>query len=701
MPLPSGQTIVASCIHREQYANSVARRCYIDKETAARLAQLAATPQLAGARHALDSTPLTMSLILRWRQQLSRLPLARQLVLLAVMPTMLVAAIILATTTVQYLRGLQHMAHTNAQMLAYQLAAAANAPMARHNRRELLQLARTGIAKTDTLRIEIWSDEGELLARAAHNNALAGQRLQVSAPITAGVGGRIVVDMDVSALRYAQLAGWRNIMLILGLGLLAVVVGGIWTARRIGTPVRALGRAMERLGRGEMVTVSETGHGEIGQLQRNFNQAARLLEAHQLGLEARVRDATTELEHKNQQLQSVNQARVRLLAAASHDLRQPLHALMLFSDGLAHEEPEMERRQRIRRIQECVSQLEHMFSELLAFTRLDTGALQPRYGQVALDRVFADINRTFGPVAAERMLRLSIRPTRLWVRSDASMLTRVVANLVSNALHNTTDGGVLLAARKHGRTAQIEIIDTGVGIDSAHQQHIFDEFYRIESPTDARGASQQGLGLGLATVHRLSQLLNMPLELRSTVGKGTWFRLRVPLTDVRPDTPSPRMPPQPLVPASVVMPRPLRVLALDDQQAILDGLRGMLAPWNCQFVAARDEQEALAGLDRLDGKLHVLLCDLSLRRGRSGLDVAARIAAHPHGCGPQTARLVVTGETDPRRLQAAHALGYAVLNKPVAPTELRAAIVRQWRQQQAGQPLPPQTERANASTLTD
>lgn len=637
-----------------------------------------------------------MSLLSRWNQHLSQLSLAKQLILLAVLPTLMVAAIILVTTTAQYIRGLQHMAHTNAQMLAYQLAAAANAPLASNNRRSLRQLARTGVAKTDTLRVEIWSAEGELLAHAGRSDTLAGQRLQASAPITTA-GGHIVVDMDVSALRHAQLAGWRNIMLALGLGLLAVLLGGIWIARRIGAPVLALGQAMEKLGRGEMVTVPESGHGEIGQLQRNFNQAARLLGEHQLELQARVRDATIELEYKNQQLQSVNQSRVRLLAAASHDLRQPLHALMLFSDGLVNDEPDMQRQRRIRRIQECVSQLERMFSELLSFTRLDTGVVQPRYEAIALNAVFADINRTFGPVAAERMLRLSIRPTNLWVRSDASMLTRIVANLVSNALGNTTDGGVLLAARKRGRTAQIEVVDTGTGIDREHQQRVFEEFYRIEPDIDTPGTSCQGLGLGLATVRRLSQLLNMPLELRSAAGQGTWFRLRAPLVRSRSATGA--VIPQPQA-GPIVMPRPLRMLALDDQQSILDGLRDILAPWHCQFIGARNEDEAWAGLDTLDGKLHVLLCDLSLRQGRNGLDVATRMASHPHGTGPQTARLVVTGETNPERLHSARQQGYEVLNKPVSPADLRAAIIRQLRQQQAGAPGASASDKAVPSTAT-
>lgn len=613
-----------------------------------------------------------MTMLTPWRHSWQRLSLTRQLVLLAILPTVVVATAILLITTVQHLRGLQVLLRANAQTLAYQLAAAAESPLASRNRRELLQLARTGISQADTLRVKIWSGEGELLAGAEHQDAARTQDvLQVSAPVGSSTAdtapGQVTVEVDLGALHRAQIRGWRNVLLILGIGLLAVVGAGTWAAGRIVAPVRRLGQAMERLGAGESVTVPETGGAEIGQLQRGFNRTALKLGEHHQEMQARIRDATAELAQKNRQLQGINQARVRLLAAASHDLRQPLHALALFSEGLLRDEGDPQRRRRLARMQECVTQLDQMFSELLDFTRLNTGTSKPRHGDFALDAVFRDINSTFGPVAEEQQLRLVIRPTPLWVRSDPTMLKRIIANLVSNALRNTDTGGVLLAARRRGATAQIEIVDTGVGMAPEHLEHIFEEFYRIEQTgrTPARGP---GLGLGLATVKRLSRLLRIRLQLRSTVGRGTHLRLRVPLAQPA------ATPPAPSMPVTRSPTRRLRVLAVDDEALILAGLQEALAPWNCQFLAARSATEALQQLDALDGPLDVVLCDLNLGAGESGLDVAAHLARHARGMHAGTARLVITAEVDPRLLQAAHDQGYRILHKPVTPARLRQAI---------------------------
>lgn len=614
-----------------------------------------------------------MTMLTRWRHFWQRLSLTRQLVLLAILPTVVVATAILLITSVQHLRGLQVLLQANAQTLAYQLAAAAESPLTSRNRRELLQLARTGISQADTLRVKIWSGEGELLAGAEHQNAASTRDvLQVSAPVGSATAdaapGQVTVEVDLGALHRAQIRGWRNVLLILGIGLLAVLGAGAWAAGRIVAPVRHLGQAMEQLGAGESVTVPETGGAEIGQLQRGFNRTALKLSEHHEEMQARIRDATAELAQKNRQLQGINQARVRLLAAASHDLRQPLHALALFSEGLLRDESDPQRRQRLTRMQECVTQLDQMFSELLDFTRLNTGTSRPRHEDFALDTVFRDINSTFGPVAEEQQLRLIIRPTPLWARSDPIMLKRIIANLVSNALRNTDTGGVLLAARRRGATAQIEIMDTGVGMAAEHLDHIFEEFYRIEQ-TGRTPSHGPGLGLGLATVKRLSRLLRIRLQLRSTVGRGTHVRLRIPLAQPAMALPAPAKPDT----RSPI--RRLRVLAVDDEALILAGLQDALSPWDCQFLAARSTADALPQLDALDGPLDVVLCDLNLGAGESGLDVAAQLVRHAHGMHTGTVRLVITAEADPSQLQAARDQGYGILHKPVAPARLRQVIV--------------------------
>ena len=605
------------------------------------------------------------------RRQLS---LAQQLLLLAVLPAILATAAVLVVTTLQYLRGLETLIQANAQTLAYQLAASAEGPMSAQDRRSLQRLARTGAAQPNTERVRIWSADGELMASAEAAGAKGDSGLEVRAPIPASQGtgaGEVVVSMDLGALHQAERAGWRYVLLALGICVLALLAGGSWAARWISAPVRRLDQALARLGAGELAQVPETGSAEIRRLQQGFNHAARELAGHRLEMEARIREATEELARKNEQIERASQARMRLLAAASHDLRQPLHALTLFADGLAKGETDPPRLQRIGHVQECVESLDRLFSELMDLARLDAGTLRPRWSRFALDRVFDEVNRVFRPLAEQRALRLVIRPTPAWVHSDFTMLSRILANLVSNALRNTVEGGVLVAARRRGNAVQIEIVDTGVGIAPEHQSRVFEEFYQVGKPPAPIRQDRHGLGLGLATVQRLAQLLRIPLALRSVPGRGTCIRLRLATV-----VPSPAAAPSvaELQPGAL---SDVRVLALDDEPIILEGLQAALSESGCTVLAAQSRQEALALLDQLDAPPDVVICDLLLSGGDDGPSAMRALAAHPNGIGADTVCLLVTGETKPERLHATHDCGATVLFKPVTPAVLRRTIAEQ------------------------
>ncbi|HMN20119.1 MAG TPA: hybrid sensor histidine kinase/response regulator [Ottowia sp.] len=600
-----------------------------------------------------------------------RLSLPQQLLLLAVLPAILATTAVLVVTTLQYLRGLEALIQANAQTLAYQLAASAEAPLETLDRRALLRIARTGAAQPNTQGVRIWSAEGELMAHAESGGAPAPQGLEVAAPIADARGvatGQVVVSIDLAALRQAERTGWRYFALALGICVLAVLVGGAWAARRISAPVRRLDRAMAQLGAGEPAQVAETGPAEIRRLQQGFNRAAQALAGHRLEMEARIREATEELARKNEQIERASQARMRLLAAASHDLRQPLHALTLFSDGLARGETDPVRLQRIHHVQECVASLDHLFAELMNLTQLDAGTLRPRWTRFALDRVFEDVSRTFRPLAEERGLRLVVRPTPVWVHSDFTMLSRILANLVANALHHTAEGGVLVAARRRRNGVQIDIVDTGVGIAPEHQPHVFEEFYQIDNQPRQGRTQRHGLGLGLATVQRLAQLLRIPISLQSVVGRGTCMRLR--LATVAPHAPHPTAPPHGGVDAL----RDLRVLAIDDEPIILQGLHEALSHWGCTVLTAHSRSEALQRLDQFDAPPQVVICDLLLPGGDNGIALMQALAEHPNGIRPDTVRLLVTGETKPERLRAARASGATILCKPVAPAVLQQHI---------------------------
>ena len=319
--------------------------------------------------------------------------------------------------------------------------------------------------------------------------------------------------------------------------------------------------------------------------------------------------------------------------------------------------------------------LDRLFSELLNLSQLDAGVLQPQWADFPLDRLFDEISRNFRPVAEQQGLRLVVRKTDVWVRCDYVMLSRILNNLVSNSLRHTIEGGVLIGARRRGKGVRIDVVDTGVGIAPQHQARVFEEFYQVE-PTGrqaARGA--RGMGLGLATVQRLADLLNTRVELSSKLHKGTCVRVLV--------RSAPAALPAPALSAALAGIEEeeslanVRILVIDDERTILEGLAVVLANWGAEVLPAQTRAEALALADGWAQPPDVVISDLLLQGGDNGLDVIAALERHPHGIGPGTARLLVTGETKPDRLREGANAGITVLYKPVSPRVLRQAIQAQ------------------------
>lgn len=309
----------------------------------------------------------------------------------------------------------------NAQTVALQVATVAQAPLARMDRRALARTAQSGTYQPNVQQVQIWTEDGEIVANSETVDRARGDGLQVVVPIVGDDGrhnGKVMVEMSLAAVQSARRSVWFNVGLVLAISLVGVGLAGWWAARRISEPIRALGDAVDRLGAGENASVAIEGTAEVRHLQHGFNQAARALaESHRL-LQSRINEATAELARKNQQLEVASQAKTRLLAAASHDLRQPLHALTLFSDGLANGENDPVKLQRIGHIRECVDSLDRLFSELLNLSQLDAGVLQPQWIDFPLDRLFEEISRNFRPVAEQQGLRLVVRKTDTWVRCD-------------------------------------------------------------------------------------------------------------------------------------------------------------------------------------------------------------------------------------------------------------------------------------------
>jgi signal transduction histidine kinase/ActR/RegA family two-component response regulator len=608
-----------------------------------------------------------------------RTSLMQRMAFVALVPTLVTAVLLVTLLTQRQLINLRQMAQTNADAIATQTATVCVQPLRAMRLRELLRIADSIGELPHVTRVQIRTADGQILAdhRASDDNlhdVMSVVREVVDNEQTGHVAlGSVLVDVSLHDAIVAQRASLRHALIALLLSLLVAGVIGWQAARWISAPLRHLAGAVQQLGQGDRpVSVAVTDHTEIGELQRGFNHAAAALFDIQRGMQEQIRQATLELAQKNTALEAASVARSRFLAAASHDLRQPLYALTLFSAALAVDEHDPQRLDRIAHIQECVQSLDHLFGELLDLSRLETGAVQVEISEFPLDRVFSEVSRTFGMVAEQRGLVLQMHPTRLWVRSDRVMLTRMLNNLISNALRFTRHGGALIGVRRSGTgRVRIEVWDTGSGIAPEHLSNVFDEFYRIEDHSGAGldDGSHSGLGLGLATVQRLAQLLDTRVQAKSRLGRGSVFHFELPLGSVG------------ALPAAVddEMPGELggrRVLVVDDDPAILSGIRFLLRSWGCEVAVAEDRQQARETIENWPAPVDIVICDLHLRSGESGLDVFAELDRLYENDDEQSfARLLVTGETRADHLRDVIAARIPLLYKPVSPQQLRSAML--------------------------
>ncbi len=463
---------------------------------------------------------------------------------------------------------------------------------------------------------------------------------------------------------------WRiGALLLLALAVVAAIGWSI--AAGASRPVMTLTDAIESLGRGEQVRLQVDNDALLGRLQRGVNDASQALADARNRMQSELGRTAIELADKNTRLEAASQSRARFLAAASHDLRQPLYALTLFSSALRAGETDPDKLTRVMHIEECVSSLDQLFSELLDLSRLEAGVMHAAIGDVRLDDVFDEVSRNFRILAESRGLRLIVRKTDAWVRTDRTMLARILNNLVSNALRYTDEGGVLVGVRHQddGRL-RIDVWDTGTGIAPEHQSQVFDEFYQVSQCGDDGGERKRGLGLGLATVRRLAELVGCEVRLASKPRRGTLVSIVLDSSQAG-ATASDEPADMPLDISG------LRVLVVDDEASILEGLRALLQEWGCEIRTADNEASAIAAVADWPLAPDLVISDLRLREGRSGLDVL-RALARQYGHDPQRppfARLLVTGETRPDRIGEIAANRIPVLFKPVSPPRLREAML--------------------------
>lgn len=375
--------------------------------------------------------------------------------------------------------------------------------------------------------------------------------------------------------------------------------------------------------------------------------------------------------------ETANLAKSQFLAAASHDLRQPLHALGLFAAALATKAREPELKPLVTSIHASVDALEGLFAQLLDLSRLDAGALKPERSDFQLQPLFARLANDFVPLAQAHGLALSLQPTTIAVDSDPVLLERILRNLVANALRYTRKGGVVVGARRQHSAIRIDVIDSGIGIPAELRNRIFDEFVQGGTAPQSH-VGGRGMGLGLAIVRRLATLLEHPLSLSSVPGRGSRFSVVVPRAAAR--RPRRDVGPAPIAETpSVVGAFQGRCIAvIDDDPAIVAAMRALFEAWGAHVAGgesvAQVTAEIAALLARNDGPAgrtpDLIVADLRLANGDCGIDAVAELRSV---CGERVPALIVSGDMDEETHGAVKAAGYTLLSKPLVADALQAS----------------------------
>jgi signal transduction histidine kinase len=377
-----------------------------------------------------------------------------------------------------------------------------------------------------------------------------------------------------------------------------------------------------------------------------------------------LRNQTLDAEQAREAAEEANVAKSRFLAAAGHDLRQPLHALGFFVDALQEQSLPPDGRVVVGNIRRSVDAMEDLFNSLLDVSRLDAGIVRPRIATIPLAPLMERVRLEYEPAARQKDLMLSVVRNSLFVRSDPVLLERVMRNLVANAVRYTDHGRIIFGARRSADAVRIEVWDSGRGIPQDKHREIFQEFRQLDNPQRDR---RKGLGLGLAIVERLVKLLDHSLELRSQLGKGSVFAVALPRGRREEFVPGE-------ADGQIVVDRDVAnslILVVDDEPDVRDSMLALLGKWRCEVVAAESCSEMLGKLVSIKRMPDLIVSDFRLQGDENGIDVVARLREEFNA---QVPALLITGDTGMEQLREAEESGLYVLHKPLNPSRLRALI---------------------------
>jgi len=409
-------------------------------------------------------------------------------------------------------------------------------------------------------------------------------------------------------------------------------------------------------------------------------KAADALQRANETLERRVRERTAELTALNGELtiakakaEEADLGKTRFLAAASHDILQPLNAARLYTTSLVERSRENQDGDLVQNVDASLEAVEDILVALLDISRLDAGALKPELSNFRIDDLLRALQVEFDPSAREKGLDLIVVPSSLTVRSDRRLVRRVLQNYVSNAIKYTAHGRVLMGCRRRGNTLRIAVHDTGCGIAKSHHGLIFQEFHRL----DSNGSTAPGIGLGLSIVERIGQRLGHRIEVKSEAGRGSEFSIALPVAEAvsaRKATAA-----RPAVSLSQL--DGMTVLCIDNELKILDGMKVLLEGWGCRVVPAMDQRQAEQAIAASETLIDAIIADYHLGPD-DGLDLIEILRAL---LGRQVPALLITADRDRSLQERAQRMQVGFMNKPVKPAALRATISRARTQAQAAE----------------
>lgn len=385
-------------------------------------------------------------------------------------------------------------------------------------------------------------------------------------------------------------------------------------------------------------------------------------------LEQRVELRTSELSRANTELaqaqtlaNEANISKTRFLAAAGHDILQPLNAARLYSASLIERLGTSENEKIVSNIESSLESVEAILGAVLDISRLDTGALKPTLTTFSLDALLRQIQTDFSPIAAKKNLKFAVIPTKFYVHSDRNLLARLIQNLVSNAIKYTRVGGVVVGVRRRGAGLDIQVVDSGIGIAQDKARAVFKEFTRLEEGM----REAEGLGLGLSIVERIGKVLKLPVSIKSQVNRGTTMSIYIARVQPTGDQNNSRVPP---LHSNIVNLPQLRLLCIDNDLRILDGMKTLLSGWSNDVTCVSNGRDALRETKRPD----FVLVDYHLDN-ETGISVIAQLRDK---FGENLAAILVTADRSNEVKSLAAAMDIIILNKPLKPAALRAVLAR-------------------------